>query len=148
MTDLLTVTNADHAFVEHEHSELAAGLERIHELGGRVGSVAPQDLADGLLHVLDWFDKVLVPHAVWEEHTLYDRIDERAGTAWTTKLMRFEHTQIRRLATDLATDRQRLLATPTHNLLTELRSHVFGLEALIRAHIEREEAFLFPLLVR
>jgi hemerythrin-like domain-containing protein len=148
MTDLLTVTNADHAFVEHEHSELAAGIERLHELGSRVGSVTPQDLADGLLHVLDWFDRVFVPHAVWEEHTLYDRIDARAGTVWTTKLMRFEHFQIRRLATDLATDRQRLLAMPTHDLLTELRSDVFGMEALIRAHVEREEAFLFPLLVR
>jgi hypothetical protein len=147
MTDLLTVTNADHAFVEHEHAELAAGTERIHELGGRVGSVTPQDLAGGLLHVLDWFEKVLVPHAAWEEHTLYARIDERAGTAWATKLMRFEHLQIRRLATSLATDRQRLLAMPTHALLTELRAHLFGLEALLRAHIEREELFLSPLLV-
>jgi hemerythrin-like domain-containing protein len=147
MTDLLTVTNADHAFVEREHSELAAGIERIHELGGRVGSFTPQDLAAGLLHVLDWFDTVLVPHAVWEEYMLYDRIDQSAGTVWATKLMRFEHGQLRRLVANLATDRQRLLAMPTHELLTELRADLFGLEALLMAHIEREEVFLFPLLV-
>lgn len=146
MTALLTVTNADYLFGHNEHAELAAGIERIHELGGRLGGFAPIDLAHEVLQVLDWFEKVLAPHAVWEDHMLYDRIDERAGTVWATKLMRFEHEQIRRLAASLASDRQQLLIVPTHELLTELRSHLFALEALIRAHIEREEVFLFPLL--
>jgi hemerythrin-like domain-containing protein len=146
MTDLLTVTNADHAFIKHEHAELEAGIERVHQIGGRVGSVTPRELADEVLHVLDWFEKVLAPHAVWEDHMLYDRIDERAGTTWATRLMRYEHEQIRRIAARLAGDRQRLLAVPTHELLTELRAHLFAFEALVRAHIEREDVFLFPLL--
>ena len=148
MTDLLTVTNADHAFIRHEHAELEAGIEHIHMTGRRVGGVTARELADELLHVLDWFEKVLAPHAVWEDHMLYDRIDERAGTSWATRLMRYEHEQIRRLAIQLANDRQLLLVAPTHELLTELRAHLFALEAVVRAHIEREDIFLFPLLAQ
>ena len=146
MTHMLTVTSADHAFIKHEHAELQAGIERIHLIGGRVGAVTDRELADELLQALDWFEKVLSPHAAWEDHVVYDRIDERAGTTWATRLMRYEHAQIRRLAVRLAADRQLLLAAPTHELLTELRAHLFALEAVVRAHIEREDVFLFPLL--
>jgi len=48
--------------------------------------------------------------------------------------------------TRLRTDQQLFHEDPTHERLPELRCHMFSLEALLRAHIDREERFLIPLL--
>lgn len=147
MADLLTVTNAEHKFIQHEHMELGPGIEQMHELAARIGAIAPADLAKELLHFLRWFETALLPHAAWEDHVMYDRVDERAGTPWATRLMRFEHEQIKRVADELAEKAQPLLqGDMSHHEQTELRAQLFAIEALIRAHVEREEVFLFPLL--
>ena len=39
-----------------------------------------------------------------------------------------------------------LLGGAAAELLSDLRCHLLGLEALLRAHIEREERYLIPLL--
>lgn len=140
------VTTAEHAFVENEHRELAWGVDEIHGLGTRIGTIATHDLTYELLQVLTWIEKVLEPHAAWEETVVYDEIDQRAGTTWATKLMRYEHRQIRLLAHRLELDRETLRVETTHDELVELRGRLFALEALIRAHLEREELFLIPLL--
>ena len=147
MVNLQTVTAAEHAFIDHEHVELGPGLERIHDLAARVGTIGPRDLGYELLHVLRWFETVLLPHAAWEESVIYDRVDVQAGTHWATRLMRFEHEQIKRIAAQLAEDRRPLIeGVASHEQQSELRGRLFALEALIRAHVEREEAYLFPLL--
>ena len=149
MTDLLTITNAEHAFVEHEHLELVPGIEHIRKLSRHVGTIPVAQLEYELLLIIGWFETTLSPHIAWEDHVVYDRVDERAETTWATKLMRFEHDQIRRLANLQTADRRLLLQGPvTHAELLDVRGHLSAVEALIRAHIEREEAFLFPLLVQ
>jgi hemerythrin-like domain-containing protein len=120
------------------------GLDRLHDVGSLVGTT--DEIAVAALEVLHWIDAVLDPHARWEDAWLYPEIDERAGTAWATKLMSFEHRQIRDAASALATARTTLRQTRTPAALIELRARVFALEAIIRAHIVREERFLIPLL--
>jgi hemerythrin-like domain-containing protein len=146
MAHMPPAATADHAFVENEHRELTWGVDHIHHVGTRIGTIATHDLTYELLQVLSWIEKVLEPHAAWEEIAVYDQVDARAGTPWATKLMRYEHQQIRRFAHRLELDRETLHRETTHEELTELRGRLFGLEALIRAHIEREELFLIPLL--
>jgi hemerythrin-like domain-containing protein len=146
MTQIPLVATAEHAFVENEHRELAAGLDHIHHVGTLVGSTPTRDLTYELLQLLSWIEKVLEPHALWEETVLYEKIDQLAGTGWATKLMRYEHQQIRLLVRRLERDRQTLLHETTHDELVELRGRLFALEGLIRAHLEREEVFLIPLL--
>jgi iron-sulfur cluster repair protein YtfE (RIC family) len=139
---------AEHAFAEHEHRELARGIDRIHEVAGCVGTVAGPDLSIALLDVLDWVEVVLEPHAAWEDAWLYPEIDRRAGTAWATRLMTFEHRQIREIGRRLEADRELLDGEPGRERALELVAHLFALEALLRAHIEREERFLMPILDR
>lgn len=146
MTQIPLVATAEHAFVENEHRELASGLDRIHHVGTLVGTTPPRDLTYELLQVLSWIERVLEPHASWEETVLYEKIDQRAGTVWATKLMRYEHQQIRLLGRRLEQDRETLLHETTHDELGELRGRLFAFEGLIRAHLEREEVFLIPLL--
>jgi hemerythrin-like domain-containing protein len=77
---------------------------------------------------------------------LYPEIDRIAGTPWATRMMRYEHQQIRQGASRLRTDQRLLQHEPDHHQVLELRCQLFGLEAIIRAHLEREESVLFPLL--
>ena len=60
--------------------------------------------------------------------------------------MTFEHEQIREAARALAASRAKFhLATSAVGVM-ELRARLAALEALLRAHITREERFLIPLL--
>ena len=146
MAGFLGGTTAEHAFAEHEHRDLAPGIDRIHDVARVVGSITAQDLSIALLDVVDWVHAILEPHAAWEDAWLYPAIDRRAGTPWATKLMTFEHKQIQEIATEIESDREAMNREPSHERTVELRGHLFAFEALLRAHIEREDRFLIPLL--
>jgi hemerythrin-like domain-containing protein len=133
-------------FAEHEHRELLPGIDRIHDAACSAGTVATPHLSIALLDVIRWVDGVLQPHAAWEEASLYPELDRRAGTPWATRLMQFEHQQVRQLTARLRLDHDRLNQPHHPNLVQEVRCHLFGLEAILRAHVEREERFLLPLL--
>jgi iron-sulfur cluster repair protein YtfE (RIC family) len=134
------------AFAEHEHRDLARGINRIHDVACEVGQRATPELSVHLLEVLEWLDSTLAPHIAWEEAWLYPEIDARIGTPWATRAARFDHLQIREMATYLRADHD-LLRGAQGGDKAETRCHLFSLEALVRAHLEREERFLIPLLV-
>lgn len=146
MADFRGGTTAEHAFAEHEHRDLAPGIDRIHEAACAAGSVAPADLTRLVLGVIDWIQTVLRPHAAWEDAWLYPEIARRAGSPWATKLMTFEHDQILEIARKLEIDRESLRHERAHGAVVEVRGHLFALEAVLRAHIEREERFLLPVI--
>jgi hemerythrin-like domain-containing protein len=146
MTGANRTFNAERSFVDHEHRDLRPGIDRIHEVARAVGTVAAPDLSIVLLDILDWVDGVVEPHAAWEDTWLYPEFDRRAGTPWATKIMRYEHHQIRAAASRLESDRELLRHEPNHDQACELVGHLMALETLVRSHVEREERFLFPLL--
>lgn len=134
------------SFTEHEHRALARGLNRIHDLACGIGTwLRPEDSVR-ILDVLEWLDDELDPHVGWEEAWLYPAIDARTGTTWATRASRFDHSQIRTMAALLRTDQHVLHAGVTAEALADVSCHLFSLEALVRAHLEREERFLMPLL--
>jgi DUF438 domain-containing protein len=137
-------TIPEQAFAAHEHRELGHDLDRVHGAATLVGRY--DEVAAAALDVLHWVDTVLEPHAEWEDRWLYPEIDRRAGTHWATKLMGFEHDQIREAAARLAAARTDLRAGASAERLLEVRARMAGLEAVIRAHMEREERFLIPML--
>jgi len=147
MNDFAHGAYAEHAFEEREHRELAPGINRLHDMAMAVGTMAAPDMSLAMLDVVDWIDEVLVPHAAWEEAWLYPEFERRAGTPWATRIMAFEHHQIRDIARRAVADRDDLRHEPTRAELAALRADLFSLEALLRAHIEREERFLLPLLM-
>ena len=134
------------AFAEHEHLELARGLNRLHDAAGEIGHRDPAELSAHVLGILEWLDAVVKPHIAWEDAWLYPEIDARAGTPWATRATRFDHQQIREMAARLLADRPLLNSRPSAEQRVEIRCHLFSLEALLRAHIEREERYLLPLL--
>jgi hemerythrin-like domain-containing protein len=137
---------AEHAFVAHEHRELARGINHLSDVARLVHEIAAPDLSREVAAVVQWVDEVLEPHTAWEELFLYPELDERAHTTWATRLMRFEHGQIRALVDRVRADLFRLHHEPSREEAQQLRADLLGLDALLRAHVEREEACLFPLL--
>ena len=146
---MATQTNGTHAvwsFEEHEHRDLVRGINRIHDVACEIGRWPTRELSVHILDILRWLDDTLVPHIAWEETWLYPEIDARLGTPWATRAARFDHQQLRELANRLRTDQHLLSGGVAGDQGPETRCHMFGLEALLRAHIEREERFLIPLL--
>ena len=144
MTETRTNTIPEHDFASHEHVEMRRGIERIVEVARL--HLSNEELSAGVLEVLYWVNHVLEPHAQWEDRWLYPEIDERAGTPWATKLMSFEHKQIRDAAAALAAARLALRERGTTDAAVEVRGRLFALDAILRAHMAREERFLLPLL--
>lgn len=134
------------AFAEHEHLDLVRGINRIHDVACEIGHRPSPELSVHVLGVLQWLRTTLKPHIAWEEAWLYPEIDARSGTPWATKAARFDHVQIRQMAARLAADQPLLSRHTSGDQQAETRCHLFGLEALLRAHVEREERYLLPLL--
>jgi CBS domain-containing protein len=146
MTDVRRDATAEQAFTEHEHGDLAPGINRIHAIASAAGTMSPWDWSSAALEVIDWTRAVLRPHAAWEDAWLYPEIAGRAGSPWATKLMTFEHQQILDVARKLEADRALMRQEPGRDETVELQGCLFALEALLRAHIEREQEVLMPLL--
>jgi len=132
-------------FVEHEHDELAVGIERIHWLGEELAFLPVDQRAASIRNVLHWIDADLKPHMSWEDSWLFPEIDARAGTPWATRLARFDHQQIAAQAERLHVHCDQEGHLPAHDIV-KLAADLSGLEALLRASLEREERLLFPML--
>lgn len=146
MTDTTAEAHAVWAFAEHEHRDLVRGINRVHEVACQIGRRPTLELSVDLLNILGWLDSTLGPHIAWEEGWLYPEIDARLGTPWATRAARFDHQQIRVMSARLRADHHLLSSRESGDPQVEARCHLFSLEALLRAHIEREERFLIPLL--
>lgn len=146
MTVMAVAPLPAHTFAEHEHRDLATGINRIHDVACAIGQTATPELRLQVLGILRWLDNTLEPHIAWEEGWLYPEVDRRAGTPWATHAARFDHAQIRSLVGLIRSDREALGTGQELDRHDQLRCHLFGLEAMLRAHIEREERFLMPVL--
>jgi iron-sulfur cluster repair protein YtfE (RIC family) len=146
MTDMQGARHAAWAFAEHEHRDLINGIDRIHDAACEIDGWVTPDLTIRVRDVLIWLHRDFEPHIAWEESWLYPEIDARTGTPWATRSARFDHRQIREMAARVRADQDVLLASAARERLPELRCHLFGLEALLRAHLEREERYLIPVL--
>ncbi|HEX7473113.1 MAG TPA: hemerythrin domain-containing protein [Candidatus Limnocylindrales bacterium] len=145
MADMQGAPQAVWAFTEHEHRDIVRGIDHIHDVACEIGGWVTPELAGRLLDVLRWIERDLEPHIAWEEAWLYPQIDARTGTPWATRSARFDHRQIRDMTARFRTD-QAHIRDDAHERVPDLRCHLFGLEALLRAHIDREERYLIPML--
>jgi hemerythrin-like domain-containing protein len=133
-------------FVEQEHREITHGLGRITEVAELAGSLAAPDLSSSVRNLVRWLETTLMPHLAWEDQWLYPRLGERVGSEWPVRLMRFEHVQLRRAVCALEIDLDGLRHEPMHAGLLRLRADLYALDALIRAHLEREDSMVLPAL--
>jgi iron-sulfur cluster repair protein YtfE (RIC family) len=134
------------AFLEHEHEELFAGIDRIHELADELCGMPVDRISPRVARVLRWVDETLKPHMAWEESWLFPQVDDRARTPWVTRLVRFDHRQIAQQVECLKTHQSKLDHGSAHEMVVRVSGDLLGLETLLRANLEREDHFLMPLL--
>ena len=110
MAELAEVAGAELKFATHEHQELRAGLQQIHDAADALGWTSNQHAAEAIRRVHYWVQTVLVPHAAWEDAVVYPEIERRTGTDWSVKQARYEHYQIERIAGASECDSSRAIA--------------------------------------
>jgi iron-sulfur cluster repair protein YtfE (RIC family) len=134
--------------LEHEHRRLHDGLSGLREAIDGAHPSTRADAIDRVVRTLAWLRRELLPHAAWEEAWLYPHLDTVAGTPWATRALRFEHEQIRELATALEVE---FAAAEAHWSPDEAHRLVVALtrlETLLSAHLAQEQWFVEPLLDR
>jgi hemerythrin-like domain-containing protein len=132
--------------LEEEHRRLREGLVRLQESIRVLHDLPRPDAVDRVTRTLSWLRRDVLPHAAWEEAWLYPHVDTLAGTPWATRALRFEHDQVRDMATAL--EREFLAAeerwSPAQT--SRLAVAMARLETLIAAHLAQELWFVNPLL--
>lgn len=147
MVELAAVAGAEGAYARHEHAELRAGLAHVHEAARALIRVPTGDAVRRLKPVCAFLTDELMPHVAWEGSVIFPEVEELSLTTWPTRLMRFDHIQINRAAVRVEKDIERICGVETSS---EERRDAYDdlivLETLIRAHLEREEMFVMPIL--
>jgi hemerythrin-like domain-containing protein len=133
-------------FVEREHRELAAGVARIEDAAAAMEPATAHEASHRVRAALDWFAQQFEQHLAWEDGWLYPHLDRIGGSAWVTRLMRFEHDQIRGAFKELEAEWETLGPAPDRPRLAAVRRRLYGLACVIRGHMERESWVLEPLL--
>jgi iron-sulfur cluster repair protein YtfE (RIC family) len=146
--DMTTITegrDAVRTFVDHEHQELRTAIAWVHEVTEGMSRMPVDQRSESIRRVLHWVDADLKPHMAWEESWLFPNIDDRAMPHWATGLVRFDHRQIAAKAERIRAHCAYGNPFPSSEVST-LVADLAGFEALMSAHIEREERFVMPLL--
>jgi len=146
MTTMLSPEVIEGQLLDHEHQAIRAGLATLQGTIARAHAMSRSDAIDGVVRTLAWLRREVLPHAAWEEAWLYPHLDTAAGTGWATQALRYEHDQIREVATALerefASAEVRWSAEKAYGLAIALTR----LETLLSAHLAQEQWFVGPLL--
>ncbi len=121
-----------------EHRALLPEISALRAAADAVGTPAAGERLESACRLLD---QHLVPHMAAEEAALYPRIDELTGTD-ATATMRHDHEEIRRRMVTL----RELQGRTGAGVDSELRAALYGLDAIVRLHLAKEEALYYPLL--
>ena len=123
-----------------EHRALLPELASVRAAADAVGTAAASEQLERAHRLLV---RHLIPHMIAEEAVLYPAIDRLAGSSATTTLRR-DHDEIRRRIAQL--DNKLSGADTDHD--SEVRAALYGLDAIVRLHLAKEEELYFPLLDR
>ena len=146
MTIQLSADVIERRFVEQEHHRLRAGLAGLQEAISEAHRMPQSEAMDRVVRTLAWLRRDVLPHAAWEEAWLYSHIDAQTGTPWATRALRFEHEQIREVATALETEFMAAHEHWTGEHIFRLVVALTRLETLVAAHLAQEERMVVPLL--
>ena len=148
MTAALVADVVELHVLEDEHRRVRDGLAALQEALVDLPLRARPAAIDHTVRTLQWLRRDVFPHLAWEEAWLYPHLDAIAGTAWATRALRFEHEQIRELATALETAFEGAESRWNAEAAYQLAIAMTRLETLISAHLAQEEWFVRPLLDR
>jgi hemerythrin-like domain-containing protein len=133
--------------LREEHEELAPQIERLGVVADSIGEAPRETLRHNLDKVHEFLLRHILPHALAEEQVLYPAVSKILGTPQATTTMSCDHAEINRLARRLDALRAQITGDDFDaEKSNDLRRVLYGLHALLKAHLAKEEEVYFPLL--
>lgn len=124
--------------IRRDHAEFGEHVDFVRFAAREVPRLSREEREALVGRVLDFCQGTLVPHAAAEEHVLYPQVAKLLGAPEATAPMIEDHELIREYVASLsATERDDI---------ERLQELLYGLHALVSAHLRKEEELYFPLL--
>ena len=134
--------------VRDEHTDLVSRSELLRRVANSVGSSAPSEsIREGVGQAYAFLMHHLIPHAQAEEQVLYPTVGRLLETLEATGTMSRDHLEVIRLTEELEAFRLHLFYAPLTELEEQaLRRVLYGLYAIIKLHLAKEEEIYLPIL--
>ena len=133
--------------VRDEHRELMIRIELLRTLADSIGSASAELIREGVGQVYTFLIHQLIPHAQAEEQVLYPTVGRLLRALEATETMSRDHLEVIRLTEELETLRMHLFYTSMSESDEQaLRRVLYGLYAIIKLHLAKEEEIYLPIL--
>jgi hemerythrin-like domain-containing protein len=126
-----------------EHAVLRRHLRTLRSVAESMWTEQPLALRNRLESVMSFLREEALPHMALEETTTYAAVDRLPGGPNAGAAMALDHAAIRALVRDVD---KLTSGLASKQKMVKLQGALFALEALLRLHIEKEEALYLPLL--
>jgi iron-sulfur cluster repair protein YtfE (RIC family) len=132
--------------VRDEHRELGARSELLRTVADSLGSASIESLREGVGQACSFLLQHLIPHAQAEEQVLYPTVGRLLRALEATETMSRDHLEVIRLTEELEALRLHVLYAPVNESDKQaLRRVLYGLYAIIKLHLTKEEEIYLPM---
>jgi iron-sulfur cluster repair protein YtfE (RIC family) len=133
--------------VRDEHRELKARIELLRTVADSIGSATTESIREGVGQAYTFLIHQLIPHAQAEEQVLYPTVGRLLRAVEATETMSRDHLEVIRLTEELEALRLHLFYTVVSEADEQaLRRVLYGLYAIIKLHLAKEEEIYLPIL--
>lgn len=130
-----------------EHSEQVTRLELLRAVADLINSVPIASLRDNVGQAYSFLIHQFLPHAQAEEKVLYPTVGKLLHAVEAPDTMSRDHLEVMRLTEELETLRLHLFYAPLSTSDEHaLRRVLYGLYAIIKLHLAKEEEIYLPIL--
>jgi iron-sulfur cluster repair protein YtfE (RIC family) len=130
-----------------EQRELISRIETLRTVADSIGSAPLEAVREGTREACTFLMHHLIPHAQAEEQVLYPTIGRLLRAPEAPATMSRDHLEVIRLTEELEELRLRLFYTPlSESDEKALRRVLYGLYAIIKVHLAKEEEIYLPIL--
>jgi iron-sulfur cluster repair protein YtfE (RIC family) len=130
-----------------EHKELLPQIELLQTVADAIGEAPITSLRRRVEEVYAFLTHHLLPHAQAEERALYPVVGRLMGALEATATMSRDHVEIGRLTEELGSLRSHLDGASMDSPQEQaLRRVLYGLYAIVKVHLAKEEEVYLPIL--
>ncbi len=133
--------------VRDEHRELVSRIELLRTVADSIGFASTESIREGIGQAYTFLIHQLIPHAQAEEQVLYPTVGKLLRSLEATDTMSRDHLEVIRLTEELEALRLHLFYAPLSEADEQaLRRVLYGLYAVIRLHLAKEEEIYLSIL--
>lgn len=133
--------------IREEHRRLATQINGVQTAADALGTASLASLREEVGHAYRFLVYDLLPHAQAEEQVLYPTVGRLLGTLEATETMTRDHLEVLQLTEALEALWLHLFYEPLSRSDEQaLQRVLYGLSAILRLHLAKEEEIYLPLL--